>query len=63
MHGVVVEVNVKQGENVSAGSVVAVIEAMKMMNEIRAHKDGMIESIHVAPGATVEARSPLVTFA
>jgi biotin carboxyl carrier protein len=35
---------------------------MKMMNEIRAHKSGTIATIHVAAGATVEARTPLITI-
>lgn len=62
MHGLVVELNVKQGDTVSVGQVVAVIEAMKMMNEIRAHKDGTVANIHTAAGETVEAQSPLVTL-
>ncbi len=63
MHGVVVDVPVAAGASVAQGDVVAVIEAMKMMNEIRAHKAGAIAAVHVAAGATVEARTPLVTFA
>ncbi|MEO7039049.1 MAG: biotin/lipoyl-containing protein, partial [Candidatus Elarobacter sp.] len=63
MHGVVVEITVKQGAHVDQGDVVAVIEAMKMMNEIRAHKPGTVGAVHVAPGTTVEARAPLVTIA
>jgi acetyl-CoA/propionyl-CoA carboxylase, biotin carboxylase, biotin carboxyl carrier protein len=63
MHGVVVELPVAQGANVNEGDVVAVIEAMKMMNEIRAHKSGTIQTVHVAPGVTVEARTPLLTLA
>jgi acetyl-CoA/propionyl-CoA carboxylase biotin carboxyl carrier protein len=63
MHGVVVEIPVAQGASVNEGDVVAVIEAMKMMNEIRAHKGGTVTAIHVAAGATVEARTPLVTLA
>ena len=63
MHGVVVEVSAKQGEAIAEGQVVAVIEAMKMMNEIRAHKAGTVAAIHVAAGATVEARAPLITLA
>jgi len=63
MHGVVVEVSAKQGEAVAEGQVVAVIEAMKMMNEIRAHKAGTVAAVHVAAGATVEARAPLITLA
>ncbi len=63
MHGVVVEIPVAQGAAVNEGDVVAVIEAMKMMNEIRAHKSGTVATVHVAAGATVEARTPLVTLA
>jgi len=62
MHGVVVEIPVAPGASVNEGDVVAVIEAMKMMNEIRAHKSGTVAAVHVAAGATVEARTPLVTI-
>jgi acetyl-CoA/propionyl-CoA carboxylase, biotin carboxylase, biotin carboxyl carrier protein len=63
MHGVVVEIPVTAGASVREGEVVVVIEAMKMMNEIRAHKAGTIAAVHVAAGTTVEARTPLLTFA
>jgi acetyl-CoA/propionyl-CoA carboxylase biotin carboxyl carrier protein len=62
MHGVVVEMPVAAGATVAAGDVVAVIEAMKMMNEIRAHKAGTVAAVHVAPGATVESRTALLTI-
>ena len=63
MHGVVVETPLAEGATVAAGDVVAVIEAMKMMNEIRAHKSGTIAKVHVTTGTTVEARTPLITLA
>ncbi len=63
MHGVVIEVKVEEGEAVTEGQVLAVIEAMKMMNEIRAHRAGTVETIHAAAGATVEAGTPLITIA
>jgi acetyl-CoA/propionyl-CoA carboxylase biotin carboxyl carrier protein len=63
MHGVVAELPLAEGAIVAAGDVVAVIEAMKMMNEIRAHKAGTVAKLHVASGATVEARAPLITLA
>jgi acetyl-CoA/propionyl-CoA carboxylase biotin carboxyl carrier protein len=62
MHGVVVELSVKEGDAVETNQVVAVIEAMKMMNEIRAHKSGTVEKVHVKAGDTVEAASALVTI-
>jgi acetyl-CoA/propionyl-CoA carboxylase biotin carboxyl carrier protein len=63
MHGVVVEMSVAAGEEIAEGQVVAVIEAMKMMNEVRAHRAGSVAAIHAAAGATVEANAPLVTIA
>jgi acetyl-CoA/propionyl-CoA carboxylase biotin carboxyl carrier protein len=62
MHGVVVEVPVREGDPVAEGDVVMIIEAMKMMNEIRAHRAGLVAEIHAAPGATVEAQTPLITL-
>ncbi len=62
MHGLVVELAVGKGDAVTEGQVVAVIEAMKMMNEVRAHKSGSVSAVHVAPGATVESGSALITL-
>jgi acetyl-CoA/propionyl-CoA carboxylase biotin carboxyl carrier protein len=62
MHGVIVELPLAAGAPVNAGDVVAVIEAMKMMNEIRAHKSGVVAGVMVAAGDTVEARTPLLTI-
>ncbi len=63
MHGVVVEIKVQPGDAVEDKQVVAVVEAMKMMNEIRAHRKGTIASVAAKPGETVEAHAPLVTLA
>jgi len=62
MHGVVVELRVTEGAAVNEGDVIAVIEAMKMMNEIRAHKSGTIAKLHAAAGGTVEAGSPIASI-
>ncbi|GAC1520899.1 MAG: biotin/lipoyl-binding protein [Vulcanimicrobiaceae bacterium] len=62
MHGVVVELSVAVGDAVVEGQVVAVIEAMKMMNEIRAHRAGTVATVHASAGTTVESRSPILTF-
>jgi biotin carboxyl carrier protein len=62
MHGVVVEVSVKAGAEVASGDVVAVVEAMKMMNEIRVHRAGTVAEVHAAPGETVEAHAKLLTL-
>ena len=63
MHGVVVDLPIASGASVAEGDVVAVIEAMKMMNEIRAHKAGTVSAVHVSAGTTVEARTALLTLA
>ncbi|TAM56259.1 acetyl-CoA carboxylase biotin carboxylase subunit [bacterium] len=63
MHGVVAEISVREGQELAEGDLVAVVEAMKMMNEIRAHKAGTVAKVYAAPGATVEADAPLVTLA
>jgi acetyl-CoA/propionyl-CoA carboxylase biotin carboxyl carrier protein len=62
MHGVVVELRPAEGAAVTEGEVVAVIEAMKMMNEVRAHKSGTVAKVHATTGATVESGSPIVTI-
>ncbi len=62
MHGVVVEIGASVGESVEEGQVVAVVEAMKMMNEIRAHRSGTITATHAVAGATIEANAPLLTI-
>ncbi|HEV7179985.1 MAG TPA: acetyl-CoA carboxylase biotin carboxylase subunit [Candidatus Baltobacteraceae bacterium] len=63
MHGVIVELKVQPGDPVEDQQIVAVVEAMKMMNEIRAHKQGTVETVHARNGETVEAQSPIVTIA
>jgi len=62
MHGVVVEVLVAVGDTVAEKQVVAVIEAMKMMNEIRAHRAGSVASVHATKGATLETNAPIVSL-
>ncbi len=62
MHGVVVDVSVKAGDAVIEGQVVAVIEAMKMMNEIRAHRAGTVAAVGAEKGTTVEANATLVSL-
>ncbi|MGB8798069.1 MAG: acetyl-CoA carboxylase biotin carboxylase subunit, partial [Candidatus Aquilonibacter sp.] len=57
MHGVVVEMKVAPGDAIAEGQVVAIVEAMKMMNEIRAHKAGTASAVHAKAGDTVEARA------
>ena len=61
--GVVIDVCVKEGEAVKRGQKLAVLEAMKMENEIPAPKDGTITDIHVHKGDTLQEGDPVVTIA
>ena len=61
--GVIIEVSVKEGQAVKAGQKVAVIEAMKMENEIAADCDGTVTAIHVAKGDSVLEGADIVTIA
>ncbi|MBV8282505.1 MAG: carbamoyl phosphate synthase, partial [Candidatus Eremiobacteraeota bacterium] len=62
MHGIVAEIRVALGDDVSDGQVVAVIEAMKMMNEVVAHRAGKVAAIAAKAGETIETGAPLLTF-
>jgi biotin carboxyl carrier protein len=59
MPGRVVAVLVQEGETVTAGQSVLVLEAMKMQNEILAEHDGVVSKIFAAPGQAVEGGDPL----
>ena len=61
--GVIISVDVKEGQAVKRGQKVAVIEAMKMENEILAECDGTITAIHVKQGDSVLEGADIVTIA
>jgi biotin carboxyl carrier protein len=62
MPGKVVKVLVTVGQQVTARQGVAVVEAMKMENELRAGRDGTVRAILVVEGASVDAGDPLVVI-
>jgi biotin carboxyl carrier protein len=62
MPGVVVSVKAVVGERVVAGTVVAVIESMKLETAIRAAQDGIVEKIHVRAGESFDRDAALVTL-
>ncbi len=53
MQGTVLAVDVSEGDEVHAGQVICVVEAMKMENEITAHRDGTVTELSVRPGQSV----------
>ncbi|MDH3812813.1 MAG: acetyl/propionyl/methylcrotonyl-CoA carboxylase subunit alpha [Gammaproteobacteria bacterium] len=54
MPGLLVSVSVKEGDTVKEGDEVAVLEAMKMENALRAERNGVITKVHFKQGASVE---------
>lgn len=60
MPGRVVRVLVSPGDQVNARQAVAVVEAMKMENELRSPRAGRVKDVAVAPGTSVEAGRVLV---
>jgi acetyl-CoA/propionyl-CoA carboxylase biotin carboxyl carrier protein len=53
MQGVVLSVAVGTGDAIGAGELICVVEAMKMENELVAHRDGIVAELHVTPGQQV----------
>ncbi len=63
MPGLVVQLLVAEGDTVAAGDRVAIIEAMKMENELRATADARVVNVLASPGQAVEKDQVLVEFA
>jgi len=63
VQGTVVRVVAAAGANVRQGDVILVVEAMKMENEVAAHRDGTLEAVLVETGAAVKAGDPVARIA
>jgi propionyl-CoA carboxylase alpha chain len=63
MPGLVVSIAVAEGQEVKAGETLAVVEAMKMQNVLRAERDGTVKKIHATPGATLAVDALILEFA
>jgi propionyl-CoA carboxylase alpha chain len=63
MPGLVLSITVAEGQEVKAGDTLAVVEAMKMENVLRAEQDGTVKTIHVKPGESVAVDAALVEYA
>ncbi len=62
MPGLVVRVLAQQGESVTAGAGVVVLEAMKMENELKAAAPAVVKAVRVEPGQAVEKGQVLIEF-
>jgi len=63
MPGLVVSIAVTEGQEVKAGETLAVVEAMKMQNVLRAEQDGTVKKIHASAGATLAVDALILEFA
>jgi propionyl-CoA carboxylase alpha chain len=62
MPGLVVSIAVTEGQEVKAGETLAVVEAMKMQNVLRAERDGTVKKIHAIAGATLAVDALILEF-
>lgn len=60
MPGNILSINVQQGQSVKSGDLLAVLEAMKMENEILAPRDGIVSQVVTQKGAVVDTGAPLL---
>jgi len=56
------KVLVKEGDTVEEGQLLCIIEAMKMENEITAHKAGVIKALPISEGAPIKSGDPIATI-
>ena len=61
--GVIISIDVKEGQAVKKGQKVAVLEAMKMENEIAAPADGVVTSIRVSKGDSLQEGDEIMKIA
>ncbi|MEE1117673.1 DUF2118 domain-containing protein, partial [Methanosphaera sp.] len=62
MQGMIVKLKVNVGDNVNEGDTVAVLEAMKMENDVKADKSGKVTEIFINEGDTVEKDDVLMVI-
>lgn len=60
--GLIIDILVKEGDKVANGDIILKMEAMKMENEIRATKSGVVKKIHVSKSDSVLEGQPLVSI-
>jgi biotin carboxyl carrier protein len=62
MAGIIQDVRVQPGDEVEAGQVVLVIEAMKMQNDLHARRAGTVKAVYVTVGQRVDQGAPLLVL-
>jgi biotin carboxyl carrier protein len=61
MPGLVISILVEEGQEVKKGQVLLVLESMKMQNELKAPRDGVIGRVRVKAGESVEQKQSLLS--
>ena len=61
MPGLVVTVPVEEGQEVKEGDVLLILESMKMQNELKAPRDGVVGKVLVSPGDSVDQRQKMLS--
>jgi len=62
MAGSVVDISAESGDRLEEGETVVIVEAMKMENDLQAHRAGVLSEVHVEPGDSVEIGDVLVSI-
>ncbi|MDK9694870.1 MAG: acetyl/propionyl/methylcrotonyl-CoA carboxylase subunit alpha [Siculibacillus sp.] len=62
MPGLVISIDVAEGEEIKAGATLAVVEAMKMQNVLRAERDGKVKAIKAKPGDSLAVDAVIIEF-
>lgn len=60
MPGKILDVKIKEGDRISFGQVVLILEAMKMENELTTNLDGIVSKVHIAKGSIVTLNQVLI---
>jgi propionyl-CoA carboxylase alpha chain len=63
MPGLIVKINVAEGDEVQEGQALCTVEAMKMENILRAERSGTVSRINAAPGASLKVDDIIMEFA
>lgn len=61
MPGLVVSIPVSEGQEITKGQVLVILESMKMQNELKAPRDGKVDRIRVKAGESVEQKQTLLS--
>ncbi len=60
--GTIIELYVKAGDRVKKGDLMFILEAMKMKNNVHAHRDGTLEAVYIQRGVQVAKNQQLLRF-